>query len=93
MIEKNGEICSVSGPITIANVPQLLDDASKMIGEVSIIDFSRVSEVDSSAVCVLLQWMRTARMSQRELVFNNLPENFISLATVYGVMEFFVPQQ
>jgi phospholipid transport system transporter-binding protein len=93
MIKKDGEICSVSGPITMASVSQLLDEANSVLDGVSVIDFSQVSEVDSSAVSMLLQWMRKARTNQRELVFNNLPENLISLATVYGVMEFLVPQK
>ncbi len=93
MIEKNGDTFRVSGPMTMASVAQLLDEASKVIDGISNIDFSQVSDVDSAGISVLLQWIREAKAKKRDLALNNLPENLKSLATVYGVMEFLVPQK
>ena len=89
MIVKDGNICRVSGPMTIASSAALLDDARKLLnGDVTSVDLGEVSDVDSSAVSVLLQWIREAKQKNQKIVFSNLPENLKSLASLYGVLEF-----
>ena len=48
-------------------------------------DLSRVSEVDSSAVAVLLNWQRAAASASNNIRFSNVPASLISLIAVYGV--------
>jgi phospholipid transport system transporter-binding protein len=43
--------------------------------------------VDSSAVSLLLGWMRVARQKNHELQIESLPESMVSLAGLYGVSE------
>ena len=89
MIVKDGNICRISGPMTIANSAALLSDARKLLSnDVTHIDLGEVSEVDSSAVSVLLQWLREAAQKKQKIAFSNLPENLKSLASLYGVLEF-----
>ena len=50
-----------------------------------VVDLSQLEEVDSSAVSLVLEWLREAQRNQRKLRFTKLPDNLKSLATLYGV--------
>lgn len=78
----------LEGPVTLANVKQLLAQGSTLFADGSVrVDLSGVSEVDSTALSLLLEWVREAERGNRSLVFLNLPENLLSLARVYGVLD------
>lgn len=78
----------VSGAMTFAEanelaiaVPQCFDCHSLMI------DLAQVERVDSSALGVLLEWMRQAAKSNCQLHFVNPPRSLHTLADLYGVSE------
>lgn len=50
-------------------------------------DLSRLEQVDSASVAVLLAWQRAALQNNQHLRFKNTPESLISLASLYGVTE------
>jgi phospholipid transport system transporter-binding protein len=52
-----------------------------------IIDFAAVKEVDSSAVSLMLVWLRAAQNKKVKLSFVNVPDNLRNLANLYGVGE------
>ena len=52
-----------------------------------VLDLVAVSEVDSSALSIILAWLRTASEYGINLRMANPPANLISLATLYGVAE------
>ncbi len=52
-----------------------------------LIDFARLEKVDSSAVSMMLVWLREAQRNQVNLCFINIPDNLLSLAKLYGVAE------
>jgi phospholipid transport system transporter-binding protein len=56
-------------------------------GKELIIDFAKVETVDSSAVSLMLAWLRSAQRKKAKLVFINVPDNLRSLANLYGVAE------
>ncbi len=56
-------------------------------GERLTVDLSGVEAVDSSAISVLLQWLRLAQQKKISLVFINLPANLRSLADLYSVAD------
>lgn len=51
------------------------------------IDLSGVTEADSSAVALLLAWVRAAQEQGRPVTIINPPESIRSLAALYGVAE------
>lgn len=51
----------------------------------NVIDLAAITQVDSSAVSMLLEWTRTAASRQQKITFINLPENLASLVELYGV--------
>jgi phospholipid transport system transporter-binding protein len=79
----------VRGPLTLTTVEPLLKDASPRLDEPEIrVDLSGVTEADSSAVGLLLAWVRDAAASGRHVRFENLPPNLKSLISLYDVGEF-----
>ena len=80
--------CSVQGPITMDNVVSLLEQGRDQLAAApATIDLSGVTEVDSSALSLLLEWRRDAARSGRSVRFEGLPRNLQSLAELYGVTE------
>ena len=78
----------VSGALTLANVAAVLEEGKTAIGEgVGSVDLSEVAELDSSALALLLAWMREAKAKGRSLVFVNLPQGLTSIARLYGVAD------
>ena len=62
MILRDGNRLIVSGAVTIENVVKLTELGSAMLNrEDWVIDMQQVTEVDSSAVSMLLEWQRAGR--------------------------------
>jgi len=88
MIACNDGRCTVQGPVTVNNVVSLLaQGAERFTGKRVVVDLSGVTEVDSSALSMLLEWRREAVRNGREILYRNLPGSLKSLADLYGVTE------
>jgi len=88
MIECRDGCCAVRGPITFHNVVALLAESNGLFTAPQLtIDLAGVTEVDSSAVSLLLEWRREAGRHGRSIRFVNLPGNLTSLARLYGVTD------
>ena len=86
MIACEGGRCTVQGPITIENVESLVGEGKERFVEAQLtVDLAAVTEVDSSALSLLLEWRREAGRNGRAISFLNLPANLKSLAELYGV--------
>ncbi|HEX5539710.1 MAG TPA: STAS domain-containing protein [Methylophilaceae bacterium] len=78
----------VSGAMTMEQVCALLDESAALPRPDKLeIDLAAVSDVDTTAISLLFEWMRQAQAGRCQLTFANLPENLASLATLYGVLE------
>jgi phospholipid transport system transporter-binding protein len=88
MIVCNEDRCTIEGPVTADNVLSLLaQGAQQLTGPRMTVDLSGVTEVDSTALSLLLEWRREAIRNGREVHFRNLPASMKSLAELYGVTE------
>ena len=88
MISCSDGRCTVQGPVTMANVESLLEEGGRQFGGAAVtVDLAGVTEVDSTAVSLLLEWRRQARQANRDIRYVNLPANLKSLAQLYGVAE------
>lgn len=89
MIACEGGRCTLSGPVTIKNAAAVLEEGNRIFDEADgvTLDLSAVTEVDSAAVSLLLEWRRAAQRHNRRIDFINLPVNLQSLAKLYGVTE------
>lgn len=93
MITCEGGRLAVRGRLTIETVPALFETGLKhLAGEDLVVDLSQVEAVDSSAVSMLLGWLRAAQRNQRTLCVAAVPEDLLSLARLYGVADL-LPQQ
>jgi len=80
--------CVLQGPVTMANATQVLEESARVFsGDRIVVDLAGVTEVDSAAVSLLLEWRRRARAANRTVEFENVPVNLQSLAELYGVSE------
>jgi phospholipid transport system transporter-binding protein len=88
MIVRDGDRFRVQGPLTLRTAAALLARGRHLFVEpVSRVDLAAVTELDSAAISLLLEWLREARSQQREIVYLNLPENLKSLGSLYGVLD------
>lgn len=89
MTEVRENVMDVSGRLTIETTAALFgsglvlkDGCTEME-----VDLARVEAVDSTAVSLMLSWLRAAQARNIKLRFVNVPENLVSLANLYGVAE------
>lgn len=88
MITVRDDAFYVEGALTIATATKVLDEGRALFGKQGgVVDFSAVTDVDSAAVSVLMQWRREAGQQGSRLICRNIPENMRNLATLYGVDE------
>jgi len=86
MIVREGDRMVVSGPVTLAGVAALLEQGREQVRNgARVVDLGGVTELDSSALAMLLAWLRDARAGDRELTFVSLPEGLVAIARLYGV--------
>jgi phospholipid transport system transporter-binding protein len=75
-----------STSITNANAGELLQAGSAAIARGDLdFDLSAVTEVDSAAVALLLEWQRQAIARGDRLRLAGVPADIASLARLYGV--------
>lgn len=88
MIEREGARLIVKVPLVMANASGLLEAGRSALqpGE-QVFDFSAVTEADSSALAVMLGWLRAAALSRSTVKFAHIPAGVRSLAELYGVTE------
>lgn len=88
MIEREAGRLRIKTPMVMANARGLLDAGRSALqpGE-NVIDFSGVTEADSSAVAVMLAWLRAATLLRCTVKFAQIPAGVRSLADLYGVAD------
>jgi len=88
VITRTGDRLQVSGNVTMTTVSALFNEGLKPeAGSNMVIDLAQLEKVDSSAVSMMLVWLREAQRNKVTLHFSNVPGNLMSLAKLYGVAE------
>ena len=78
----------VSGDVEIDNANALLLQSKALtISNDTVVDFAKVSEIDTGAISLILEWKRRANAERKHLKFVNLSPNLISLTQLYGVAD------
>jgi phospholipid transport system transporter-binding protein len=77
----------ISGDVLIATANELLTQSQAFAIENTKIDFTGVTDVDTAAVSLILEWKRRAEKENQSLTFINLPANLTSLIQLYDVAE------
>lgn len=88
MIECNEGRCTLKGAVNLETALALREDGLRLFTAAEVtLDLSGVTEVDSAAVSLLFEWRRAALAANRSIRYVNFPDNFKSLARLYGVTE------
>ena len=92
MIRRDGDSLVLEGALTLHTVPGLAGVVEEHLRKgVSVVDFGAVTEVDSAAVALALEWLRQAAESRTGLRLVHLPDAMQNLAKLYGVSELLQP--
>jgi len=87
-----GEALILEGPVNIHTVPVLVGQIPSLLNSgVRRVDFSKVTQVDSAAVALALEWQRLASARNLPISFLNVPETLQNLANLYGVTDLITP--
>ena len=89
MTQTEDTIVRLSGRLTMEASIALFNKGLSVedgAGEV-VVDFAQVEAVDSSAVSLMLAWLRAAQRRNVKISFVNIPANLLSLTELYGVAE------
>ena len=90
------EVLVLEGALSFETVPGVLARTEEYAARPELpahltIDFGKVTTVDSSAVALLLDWLRQAKARGATLEFVHLPASLLALARLYGVSELIQP--
>lgn len=86
MIDFNKSQWNLSGDLTIEKIPTIINLIKKQkIDKKTIINFSKVTSIDTSTLSLIFELQREAKKNQSHFTFKNLPKNLNSLAKLYGV--------
>jgi len=94
VIRRDGDSLFVGGALTLGTVSELAGVVQEHLRQgVRVVDFGGVTEVDSAAIALALEWLRDAAVGEGEtgLRYANLPVAMQNLAKLYGVSELLQP--
>lgn len=76
------------GAMTLLEGERLLREGEQALAQgVMAFDLTQVTQVDSTAVSLLLAWRRRAQDRARPLDFRNIPDSLHSLTRLYGLAD------
>ena len=88
MIRRENDSLVLEGAVTLDTVAVLVGAVEEHLRQgARVVDFREVTEVDSAAVALALEWLRQAEESKTALRLANLPAAMQNLAKLYGVSE------
>ena len=85
-----GEVLQIEGALNFESMPRVLEETAIYTAQDNLpsclaIDLANVTDIDSSAVALLLHWRRAAARLGKALRYVHLPQNLVALAQLYGV--------
>jgi phospholipid transport system transporter-binding protein len=90
VIRREGDSLFLDGALTLETVSELAGAVQEHLRQgARVVDFGGVTEIDSSALALALEWLR--QNGRTGLRFANLPGAMQNLAKLYGVSELLQP--
>ncbi len=82
----------VQGAVTVSNVTALTQEGIALLNnDRLLVDLQQVTEVDSTVISMLFEWLREANKKNCHLEFTRLPASIESLVQLYGVADIIKP--
>ena len=84
----------VTGSLGFSSVGALLAEGDAAIrgGRASVIDLAGVTDSDSSALALLIEWLSVAKEAHHPLRYENMPSQLRQLARLSDVEELLMPR-
>lgn len=81
------DILCVSGRIGLANVINACNRGKELIKTLSAVrvDLAGMEQADSSTLAMLIEWVRNAKVQNKDIVFLNMPQSMLDLGRVCGL--------
>ncbi len=74
--------------MTLNHIESVLQTEHAFVVDSSLtIDLSGVTEVDTTALSLMMEWLRRAQASKTNITFTHLPDNLQQLAHLYQVAD------
>jgi phospholipid transport system transporter-binding protein len=92
--DEGGGVLRFTGALVFATVPGLLGEFAAVSGghgELTI-DLAEVSQTDSAALALLLEWMEQGRRRGVQVHFTNLPDSLMGIARLSNVERLLLPE-
>lgn len=79
----------VSGELTFTTVSDLCVSAPELFASIEVleIDLAEVTRSDSAGLALLIDWMRSAKQMNKNIVFHNIPTQMLAMAHASGLDE------
>lgn len=86
-VQLEGDLCRLSGVIDFETAPGLLAEVAKHLepNRELVVDFSDVTQANSAAIALLLEWRGLAARNNGHLIHQNLPESIRQLSEICQV--------
>jgi len=86
MISREDNTLIVEGAVTVQNVVDLMQQGLKLLDSDHLyVDLQKITEVDSTVISMLFEWLRAAEKKNCRLEFIHFPKSLESLIQLYGV--------
>jgi phospholipid transport system transporter-binding protein len=85
-IAQTENIWHLSGDVVIGTASAILNASEQLVlVQNTTLDFSKVEDIDTTAISLILEWKRRALKQNVSLQVANLPVNLTNLINLYGV--------
>lgn len=86
-ITLKSDCLQVSGEIDFATAVSLWNESLPLLAQCKTLsfDFSNVNKANSAALALLLEWIKYASSKQKQIIFQHLPAQLMSVAKVAGI--------
>lgn len=94
-LEPCGEGCYIlSGSLSFATVPQACAQGIMLFAHDSptlTLDLQGITHTDSAGLALMIEWMRNARQRDKQIRFENIPAQMLSIARLSGLDKILLP--
>jgi len=80
---------ALNGCLSFKTVDRLLRDSAGLFRNSAplVVDLSGVERTDSAGLALLVEWMKMAQRTGKELTFCNMPEQMLEIARTCGLVD------
>ena len=89
VVDADTDLLRVKGELTFATANDIFKQSQSLFAPISTldIDLADVTRSDSAGLALLVEWIRSARQKNKTIVFHNVPDQILAIASASGVDE------